>query len=364
MIESKVKKPIKNTFHQKLSSWYEANKRNLPFRETPINPYFIWVSEIILQQTRLEQGLPYYLKFINKYPDLQALSTANEQDILLLWQGLGYYSRARNMHHTARYIQIKLKGEFPNTYREILKLKGIGPYTAAAISSIAFNEPVIALDGNVYRFLSRYFAVEESIDEAIGKKIIQEKGQKLMPKLNPGDFNQALIEIGALICKPNNPLCTECPVSRTCKAFNQNLTGILPIRKKKNKAKTKYFYYFIVYNKKEQIIIRKREGAGIWKNMFEFPLLESEKRIALKNIPQSDFFQNLFKKSQPVIRTISNEHKHILSHQILKTRFIEIDVSKHSYEEKDYLKINHEEIEQYPMPRLIHKFFQQKELAL
>lgn len=363
-MDQKSQKPSKSTFHQKLFSWYDANKRDLPFRETPVNPYNIWVSEIILQQTKLEQGLPYYLKFIKKYPDLQALSTANEQDILLLWQGLGYYSRARNMHFTARHINEKLHGDFPNNYREILKLKGIGPYTAAAISSIVFSEPVIALDGNGYRFLSRYFGVEESIDGTRGRNIIREKGQKLMPKLQPGNFNQAIIEIGALLCKPKNPSCPQCPVNKSCIANKHNLTDILPVRRKKSKAKVKYLYYFIIKNKKEQIIMRKRTGVGIWKNMYEFPLLESEKKIALKDVPQSNFYLGLFRKTQPIIRAISNEHKHILSHQILKTRFIEIDVNKHAYSEKEYLKVNLSDIEEYPVPRLIHKFFQQKEHAL
>ena len=267
-------------FSKIISQWYQLYKRDLPFRQSPLTAYNVWVSEIILQQTKLEQGLPYYTKFIKKYPDIQALAAANEQDILLIWQGLGYYSRARNMHFTAKFICSKLKGEFPKSYMEILKLKGIGPYTAAAISSVVFNEQILALDGNGYRFLSRYFGINSCIDESKGKKAVAEKGQSQVPNLNPGDFNQAIIEIGALLCKPAKPLCENCPVNSTCQAYNQNLIELLPIRKKKPKAQTKYLYYLFIQDKAGKFILRKRKDPGIWQNLFEFPLLYSEKKLA------------------------------------------------------------------------------------
>lgn len=350
-------------FSKKIGQWYQTNKRDLPFRKTPINAYNIWVSEIILQQTKLEQGLPYYIKFIDKYPNIEALAAANEQDVLILWQGLGYYSRARNMHFTAKYICNKLKGEFPQNYMEILKLKGIGPYTAAAISSIAFKEPVVALDGNGYRFLSRYFGIEACIDESEGKKAVAEKGQLHIPDVNPGDFNQAIIEIGALLCKPTKPVCNECPVQVTCQAHKHQLIDFLPVRKRKSKPKIKYLYYFFIQDKHGKLLLKKRNESGIWRNLFEFPLLYSEKRISLKSVPESDYWKRVFHSAEPTILSISKEYKHVLSHQILKTRFFEVKVETHKNMDKKFIKIKLSDIDKYPIPKLIDKFFQQKELA-
>ena len=264
-----------------LLNWYFENKRDFLWRQTK-DPYKIWLSEIILQQTRTSQGLPYYKKFIKEYPTIKDLALSSELKVLKLWQGLGYYSRARNLHSTAKYILNKYDGKFPNSHKEILSLKGVGDYTASAIASICFDLPHAAVDGNVYRFLSRYFGITTPVGTSNGFKKFKEKATSLIDKSQPGDFNQALIEFGALQCKPRKPNCDLCPFIQNCFALNYDKINILPVKRKINKIKNRHLNYLVIIDKNERVIIEKRQGVGIWQNMYQFPLLETNQKI--KNI--------------------------------------------------------------------------------
>jgi len=264
-----------------LLNWYFENKRDFLWRQTK-DPYKIWLSEIILQQTRTSQGLPYYKKFIKEYPTIKDLALSSELKVLKLWQGLGYYSRARNLHSTAKYILNKYDGKFPNSHKEILSLKGVGDYTASAIASICFDLPHAVVDGNVYRFLSRYFGITTTVGTSNGFREFKEKATSLIDKSQPGDFNQALIEFGALQCKPRKPNCDLCPFIQNCFALNYDKINILPVKRKINKIKNRHLNYLVIIDKNERVIIEKRQGVGIWQNMYQFPLLETNQKI--KNI--------------------------------------------------------------------------------
>ncbi|MBU3659483.1 MAG: A/G-specific adenine glycosylase [Flavobacteriales bacterium] len=325
--------------------WYNKNKRNLPWRDTN-NPYFIWLSEIILQQTRVDQGLPYFEKFANHYPSVFELANADEQNILNDWQGLGYYSRARNLHKTAKELVNSYNGEFPSTYTELLKLTGIGPYTAAAIASFAFNEAKAVVDGNVYRVLSRVFDIEEAIDSTQGKKNFELLANELIDKKNPASYNQAIMEFGALQCVPVNPDCSVCPLQFQCLAYKNKTITERPVKSKKTKVTSRYFVYLIELSVDKTIRIEKREGKGIWQNLYQFPLVEFDS-IEEK----STFLERL--KSQ----FISKEYKHILSHQQLFAHFAIVEPSKKTA--VNQLEIAVTELSNFPIPRLIDKFWEE-----
>ncbi|MBS1595413.1 MAG: A/G-specific adenine glycosylase [Bacteroidetes bacterium] len=260
-----------------------SNDRQMPWKGER-DPYLVWLSEIILQQTRVEQGLPYFLRFKEAYPTLHDLADAPEDDVMRLWQGLGYYSRARNLHHTAKHIAYELKGEFPSTYHDIVKLKGIGPYTAAAISSFIFGERQAVVDGNVIRVLARVYGIELPFDTTDGRKHFSHLAQELISAEHPGEYNQAIMDFGATVCTPLNPKCEECPFSKVCVAYQKNLISELPVKSKKIVKKERYFYYLVLKNDKE-IIISKRSGDDIWKGLYILPYIESDKPIR-KNIAQ------------------------------------------------------------------------------
>lgn len=306
-------------FSKTLIHWYSENKRMLPWRQTK-DAYYIWLSEIILQQTQVKQGLPYYIAFTRKFPSVFKLANAQENEVLKLWQGLGYYSRARNLHTTAKYIANELKGKFPNNYKDLLKLKGVGDYTASAIASICFNKVAAVVDGNVYRVLSRYFGIDTPINSSKGTKEFKELAQKLIDKKNPADFNQAIMEFGAVQCKPKNPDCNVCPLNKGCIAFNKNTITKLPVKIKSAKAKKKHFNFLVIISKGEKTILEKRENKGIWQSLYQFPLIETDKeqdynefikRIEshrlLKGIP---FELSLYNK-EIIIHKLSHQHLHI-----------------------------------------------------
>ncbi len=305
---------------EKLLKWYFENKRDFIWRKTN-DPYKIWLSEIILQQTRTSQGLPYYNKFIKEYPTIKNLALSSEQNVLKLWQGLGYYSRARNLHFTAKYIQNEYDGNFPNSFEELLSLKGIGDYTASAIASICFDLPHAVVDGNVYRFLSRFFGITTPINSNIAFKEFKKKATSLMDKNQPGNFNQALIEFGALQCKPRKPNCSVCPFIRDCFAFNYNKINLLPVKKKKNKLKSRYYNYLVILDLNGSVIIEKRMGKGIWQNMNQFPLIETNKKVKnIKEFHNHLYFQtNLTLKNEkwilwnkiPIIQKLSHLKLHV-----------------------------------------------------
>ena len=338
-------------FIDQLRAWYLKNRRDLPWRETK-DPYKIWLSEVLLQQTRVEQGLPYYQRFIESYPTLRSLALASEDDVLRLWPGLGYYSRGRNLFFAARQM-MKQFGQFPHKYAEIRSLKGVGDYTAAAVASMAFDLPHAVVDGNVYRFLSRYFGIETPIDSTDGKTVFKELADSLLDHKNPGFHNQAVMEMGALICKPK-PLCEQCPFSQSCYALKNKQIAALPIKSKKTKVRNRYFNYLLI-DYKSQFFIRQRTAKDIWQGLYEFPLIECKKPFSLTHLMQTEEWLSILEKEECLIVKKSNPVKHKLSHQLLHTVFIhlKIDKSKSTYLKKKCKKINLEELNQYGMPQLI-----------
>lgn len=343
-------------FYKKLGSWYLENKRSMPWRATR-NPYHIWLSEVMLQQTRVEQGLPYYLKFTTAFPTVFDLANASEKEVLKLWQGLGYYSRARNLHATAKYVATTGKGVFPKSYNELLQLKGVGEYTASAIASICYKEAVPVVDGNVYRVLSRYYGIVTPIDSTTGIKEFKALAKAIMDAKNPGDYNQALMEFGALQCKPKNPNCTSCPLRDGCVALGTNKVSELPVKIKKLKVKKRYFNYLVFVIHGEHTIIQQRTGKGIWQNMYEFPLIETPKAMQQEDLVALQEFKEMVGKNAHSITLYNEEYKiHKLSHQHLYTRFYSIETSKAPVLTATQSLVARAEIAQYPVPVLVDQF--------
>ena len=315
-------------FSSTLTNWYSIYKRELPWRNTK-NPYHIWLSEIILQQTQIKQGQPYYEAFIQKYPTIFDLSKADESEVLKLWQGLGYYSRARNLHATAKAIVNEFNGEFPKSYNELIKLKGIGDYTASAIASICYDQPTAVVDGNVYRVLSRYFGIESPINSTNGIKAFKALATELIDKNNPGDYNQAIMEFGARQCKPKSPDCNICPLNSSCIALQNNLIDALPVKINKTKVSKKYFNFLVFISSDKKTIFNKRTGKGIWKNLYQFPLIETESSLEIKDFKKHlkvKSFLNSSKFDFSLFNT--NDIVHKLSHQHLYTKFWIVEVDK------------------------------------
>jgi len=340
-------------FSNKLILWYLQNKRDLPWRKTK-NPYHVWLSEIILQQTRVAQGLDYYLKFIDAFPTVNHLANAEESTVLKLWQGLGYYSRARNLHFSAKYIVNELNGEFPKTYKEILKLKGVGDYTASAIASMCFNEPTAVVDGNVYRVLSRYFDIDTPINSSAGNKEFKALAQSLIDYSQPGTFNQAIMDFGAIQCKPKKPLCMFCPFADSCVAFQKNKIDLLPVKEKKLKIKNRYFNFLVIKTADDKTILKERKGKGIWQGLYQFPLLESDKSIDKNDLISSEMFNEMFPNEVSISLFNKKEVVHKLSHQHLYTQFWIIELN-HQKDANIYWKA----IENYPVPVLISNFLEE-----
>lgn len=338
-------------FYKSLIQWYLQNKRDLPWRKTD-NPYFIWLSEIMLQQTRVAQGLSYFLSFTEAFPTVFDLANAPEEKVLKLWQGLGYYSRARNLHATAKHVAYNLDGKFPATYKELLKLKGVGDYTAAAIASISYGEPVPVVDGNVYRVLSRYFGVDTDISSTQAKAEFRELAGSQLPKDSAADFNQAIMEFGALQCVPKSPDCVNCIFNANCVAYATGRVGELPVKLKKTKVTNRYFNYLIVKDANGNSLMQKRTAKGIWHNLYEFPLLETVTEVPEKQtvqlintFPGFDFPVTCIELLTPV------NVIHKLSHQHLHIRFWEVktnNVVKNA--------LSHDELRELPVPVVIHNF--------
>ena len=338
-------------FKNKLINWYSIHKRELPWRSTE-NPYSIWLSEIILQQTQVKQGLPYYNAFVKKYPSVFDLARASEEEILKLWQGLGYYSRARNLHTTAKHIAYDLNGVFPNNYNALLKLKGVGDYTASAIASIAFNEVAAVVDGNVYRVLARYYGIDTPINLTAGIKEFKTLASSLIDEQQPATYNQAIMEFGARQCKPKNPDCTTCPLKDGCVSLQKNLVNVLPIKLKKTKIITKYFNFLVCVDKDKKVLFEKRVGKGIWQNLYQFPLIESKKSLSvnefhLLNLENTALVSNEFDYS--LYNETDKVHK--LSHQHLHTKFWIVETAQLPKESISVTTLN-----KYPAPVLISDF--------
>lgn len=356
-------------FAATLLRWYNENKRTLAFRGTR-DPYKIWLSEIILQQTRVEQGLPYYHKFTEAYPTITDLANAHEDAVMRLWQGLGYYSRARNLHQTAKIVAKDYKGKFPKTFAEIAQLKGIGPYTAGAIASIAFDEKAAAVDGNVYRFLSRYFGIETPVPSEKARKEFSAIVLDLMGNAMPGTFNQALIEFGALQCKPQSPTCMLCPFNSNCFALAKGKIGELPVKNKQAAVKARYFHYFIFKNK-DEIILQQRTGKDIWHKLYEFPLIETSLPHPPTPSPKVRGGGSLIISGNEVLDLIPKDKKlvpigepikHILSHQHIFTSFYLVDIKGDLPEWSNGFTIKTEKLDDFALPRVITLFLEKNGL--
>lgn len=348
-----------DNFSYKLISWYNLNKRELPWRNTT-NPYLIWLSEIILQQTRVAQGMDYFLKFKDHYPTIIDLAKASEDEVLKDWQGLGYYSRARNLHAAAKYVVNELNGDFPKSFEEIKKLKGVGDYTAAAVASFAFKLPHAVVDGNVYRVLSRYYGIGTPIDSTLGKKEFQAIANSMLNIQEPDSHNQAIMEFGALQCTPKNPNCEKCPLQNSCIGFQEQKIDVLPFKEGKIKQRKRYFHYLII-QEEDSIFIQKREGKGIWQNLYQFPLIESEKDISEIELINRDEFAALFGSDKIKFDIVSETRKHILSHQILLAKFYHLRLANSNKTLRaNYTKIPVSELGKYAVPKLIENYVREE----
>ena len=339
------------SFNSTLANWYLENKRDLPWRNSK-NPYNIWLSEIILQQTQVKQGLPYYEKFISNFPTVYDLASAPEIEILKLWQGLGYYSRARNLHFSAKYITKYLNGVFPKTKKELMLLKGVGDYTASAIASICYEESVAVVDGNVYRVLSRYFGIDTPVNSSKGIKQFKMLASSLLPNSDLGDYNQAIMDFGAKQCKPISPSCIECPLSIDCKANATGSVKILPVKLKKTKI-TKKYYNFIVFNSQDnETYLEQRKSKGIWHQLYQFPLIETNKSASTKDLLEHHRKTLIFPETFKELNLFnSTEIVHKLSHLELKVKFWILETSTPI---KNAVKWS--EIKSYPVPFVIDRF--------
>jgi A/G-specific adenine glycosylase len=340
-------------FSYNLLQWNSIFYRNMPWRGEK-NPYKVWLSEIILQQTRVEQGLPYYLKFVERYPNIESLANAPQQEILKNWEGLGYYSRAKNMHFAAKQILKEFNGEFPKSYADILKLKGVGKYTAAAISSFAFGEKYAIIDGNVKRIMSRYFGIEHAIDTALGEKAIEYSVNACLDDFNVANFNQALLDFGAMLCKPKTPLCVQCPMNEKCVAYKSNIVHKLPIKEKKILKQKRFFNYFLIIEN-DKIWIKQRTENDIWEGLFDFPLIETSSQVLENEIKK--MVENIFNGKFKIIEKI--ELKQVLTHQIIYANFFVLNVKgKLKLEKSEQVQINISDLHEYPKPKIINTLIQ------
>ena len=343
---------------QLLLNWYETNKRQLPWRETR-DPYRIWISEVILQQTRVNQGMEYYYRFLDAFPDVQSLADASEQEVLKIWQGLGYYSRARNLHHAAKDIAGNHNGVFPATAAALRKLKGIGDYTAAAVASICFDEPVAVLDGNVARVLSRLNAVDIAVDTTAGRAMIIDIASEMIKNQHPGTFNQALMELGALVCTPKNPGCTACPLSVECLALKRNETERYPLKTPKKLPTLRYLNYLVAsYEDGDELnfLVKKRTGNDIWKNLFDFPCIETREAATVDQVLEMAELQGLLPVQAYTVKKVSGDYIHQLTHRRLVARFIRLHLRAVPGTFSNSIAVRKDQLATLPVPRLIDRY--------
>ena len=336
-----------------LLDWYAENHRDLPWRHQP-SPYQVWLSEVILQQTRVNQGLEYYLRFVERWPTVGDLANATEEEVLKMWQGLGYYSRARNLHQCARQVMKEHGGVFPADHKKLLELKGIGNYTAAAIASIAFNLPWAVVDGNVYRVLSRLYDIDTPINITEGQNLFARLADELLNQEQPGLHNQALMEFGALHCTPKNPACLQCPLQAQCLAFEKQTVMQRPVKLAKTKVKTHYLNYLVIKSQ-GKVYLHKRSGNGIWRNLYDFPCIESDCPMTVEEVTGSDEFLQLIGKKAYTITKVSPIFTHKLTHRTLIAQFIEIKLEEEflKIQTKDLFLTPESDLGNYPIPRLI-----------
>lgn len=351
-------------FREKLLEWYATSHRPLPWKGEK-SPYLIWLSEIILQQTRVEQGLPYFERFREAYPTVQHLADAPEDEVMKLWEGLGYYSRARNMHATAKHIAYERDGHFPDTHPEILELKGVGPYTAAAIASFAFDLPHAVVDGNVFRVLSRFFGITEPTDTTPGKKRIHELAAAALDETQPGRYNQAIMDFGATQCVPRSPNCAKCSLRMDCMAFQQNMVDKLPVKSKKL-AKRERFFHYLVLTHAGDTLLRKRTKKDIWQHLYEFPMIElSAVQSDTNRLKKEPLWQQLIGERAHEVASVSRIFRQTLTHQVIHAIFIEIEMQTALFAENDvYTNIKRKNLSNFAFPKVIDWYLQDNSLYL
>ena len=342
-----------NILHDTLINWYVENHRDLPWRHDP-TPYEVWLSEVILQQTRVNQGMDYYLRFVEKWPNVSTLANASEEEVLKMWQGLGYYSRARNLHKCAKQVVEQHHGEFPADYEQLKQLQGIGDYTAAAIASIAFNLPHAVVDGNVYRVLARLYDIDTPININEGQKRFAQLADELLNRKQPGLHNQAMMEFGALHCTPKTPNCLLCPMQAQCLAFAHQTVMQRPVKLPKIKVTTRYFNYLVI-RINNSVYLHKRSGNDIWRNLYDFPCIESKQSLSVQEVIATEQFQQLIGNRSFTIHNVSPVFTHKLTHRTLLAQFIEIKLEKKllRIETKDLFLTPETELGNFPIPRLI-----------
>lgn len=333
-------------FSHALLPWYRENQRPLPWRTAP-DPYRIWLSEVILQQTRVDQGTAYWHRFVERYPTVAQLAKASEDQVLRLWQGLGYYSRARNLRTAAQQVVREHGGVFPADHAALLKLRGVGDYTASAIASICFGQPEPVVDGNVFRVLSRVFGIATPIDSTIGKKEFRALAAELISREHPGDHNQAVMELGATVCTPKNPRCDECPLAPKCIAKAAGRIAELPVKSGKTRTRTRHFNYLLI-EAKGGIYLRKRTGKDIWQGLWELPLIETEEPATASVLKKQGPF--------PSVKRIEGPVKHVLSHQVIQAVFWDVHVPKRIRKPEGWVLMNEKLVERHAKPRLVERF--------
>ncbi len=350
-------------FTNALLRWFESEKRNLPWKVTN-DPYKIWISEIILQQTRVDQGTSYYLRFIDRFPTIKDLAKAEEDEVLKLWEGLGYYSRARNLHFSAKQIMEKHGGKFPKTYEEILNLKGVGPYTAAAIMSYAYGKKYAVVDGNVLRIISRYLGIQEPVDVTNTQKKIMSWLDIHISEVAPGDFNQALMDLGSAICTPKLYKCEICPINAECKSYKEGLQALIPVKSKSIVKKERYFHYLFFTTTNGDFLIKKRTD-GIWKGLYELPLVEKINGKALKFNELNEWLSQFYDKfyltrlAKPLVM-----EKHVLTHQNIYTFFYTIEIEGNTFDllKEYFIFVSRENMSNFAFPKIVNLFFEKNKI--
>lgn len=347
-------------FSRTIEAWYQENRRDLPWRNTR-DPYKVWISEIILQQTRVAQGLDYYRRFIRRFPTVEELAAAAEDDVLRYWQGLGYYSRARNLHAAAK--SIVAAGGFPTQYKEVRALKGVGDYTAAAICSIAYHLPYAVVDGNVYRVLSRYLAIDTPIDSVSGKKLFAGVAQQMLDTRQPALYNQAIMDFGALQCVPKSPDCAVCPLNGSCAAVQQGRVAELPVKQHKTIVSDRYFHYIYI-RIGDSVLLHQRRDKDIWRNLYEVPLIETDRAVEDDELAATSSWKellSLFGNTVPVLRCLRKEVRHVLSHRVIHASFWSMECEEDLPLEscRDYFWVRREELDKYAVSRLISLLFEE-----
>lgn len=346
---------MKHFFTEGILNWNTfQNDRSMPWKKEK-DPYRIWLSEIILQQTRVEQGRPYYERFISEYPTITDLAAAPDEAVFRLWQGLGYYARCKNMLAAARTVANDHAGIFPKDYTGIAALKGVGAYTAAAIASFAYNLPHAVLDGNVYRVLARFFGIDTPTDTTAGKKLFTQLAQDVLPEQQAGTYNQAIMDFGAVVCKPQQPLCKSCRLAPRCEAYQKGLTDLVPVKSKKLRIKKRYFYYLLPDNGSLRFV-RKRTAKDIWQNLHEFPMIETPGPVTTAELLASPEFRQLMGKGKFTVTRESPEKKQQLTHQTIHARFLHISQAASMQPPEGFRAVPASELDQLAFPKIIVDF--------